>query len=222
MAQAQIRSNSSLFDSRIQQMAKIIDSQLPNPELTVVRIARELHSSPSRLRFLMRTTLGEPPKRYILMKRMLRAEVLLRSSFLSVKEVMAAVGMSDPTHFGREFRRLFGAAPREYRRQSLNDPLGRPTNQPTLEKADKQAISHQHAITILRPPTTLKLLSPVRPRTTAATPLASRSPVTGPLADSVPSGWWVTMPTAVSTLLRFPSLIRWCSIRQRRYTPACR
>ena len=44
-----------------------------------------------------------------------RASVLLERTFLSVKEVMAQVGCTDPSHFSRDFRRHHGFAPREWR-----------------------------------------------------------------------------------------------------------
>lgn len=105
-----------LGDSRVRHIINFVNSSLSDPSLTVTGIAREVHLSCSRVRFLMRTCLGHSPKHYILNARILYAERLLLSTFLSVKEVMVAVGMSDPTHFGKEFKKRFGVAPREYRR----------------------------------------------------------------------------------------------------------
>ena len=42
---------------------------------------------------------------------------LIRNSFLSIKQVMAEVGWSDPSHFCRDFKRRFGVTPRALRRQ---------------------------------------------------------------------------------------------------------
>lgn len=105
-------------DRRVQYIVKFIDLSLSNPNLNVERVAGEVHLSPSRVCFLMRNYLGQTPRRYILDKRILRAEVLLTSTFLSIKEIMFAVGMNDPTHFGKEFKKLFGVAPSQYRRNA--------------------------------------------------------------------------------------------------------
>ena len=43
--------------------------------------------------------------------RMERARLLLERAFLTVKEVMAFVGINDPSHFSRDFSRHHGVAP---------------------------------------------------------------------------------------------------------------
>jgi AraC-like DNA-binding protein len=52
---------------------------------------------------------------------MQRAEVLLRTSFLSVKEIGNRVGLSNSSHFVREFKSVYGAPPSAYR-NGLNKP----------------------------------------------------------------------------------------------------
>ena len=71
--------------------------------------------SPSTLRSIMRSAVGCSPKQYIDHTRLCRAEYLLINSLLSVKEIMAAVGLSDASNFSKKFRRYFGASPSEYR-----------------------------------------------------------------------------------------------------------
>ena len=109
-------------DARVQQIVRLIDSAIGDPALSVSRIAQEVHLSTSRVRQLLQLHLGKSPKHYLLEKRLLRAQQLFQSSsFLTVKEVMVAVGMSDPTHFGREFKKMFRMSPSEYRRASHDD-----------------------------------------------------------------------------------------------------
>jgi transcriptional regulator GlxA family with amidase domain len=43
----------------------------------------------------------------------------VRTTFLSVKEISAAVGIHDESHFLRDFKTLYGATPTERRRTSL-------------------------------------------------------------------------------------------------------
>lgn len=105
-------------DRRVQHIVKFVELSLSDPDLSVARIAGEVHLSTSRVRYLMRSSLGQTPRRYILDKRILRAEVLLTTTFLSIKEIMFAVGITDPTHFGKEFKKVFGVAPRLYRRNA--------------------------------------------------------------------------------------------------------
>jgi transcriptional regulator GlxA family with amidase domain len=115
---------SSFSDPRVRRIVMFVDRAFGDPTLTVPRIAREVHLSTSRVRQLMHVHLGQSTKHYLLSKRLLRAQVLLQSSFLSIKEVMVAVGMNDPTDFGREFKKMFGTSPRDYRR-TVHDDLSR-------------------------------------------------------------------------------------------------
>lgn len=54
---------------------------------------------------------------YVRNHRVKVAEVLLRDTTIPVQEVLTRVGFSDPSQFGRLFRRLTGHNPTEYRRQ---------------------------------------------------------------------------------------------------------
>jgi transcriptional regulator GlxA family with amidase domain len=51
-----------------------------------------------------------------------KAKDLLKNSFLSVKEVMTEVGMSDAGHFGRSFKAAYGVTPGKYRQQAPKKP----------------------------------------------------------------------------------------------------
>jgi len=44
---------------------------------------------------------------------------LLVATFLSVKEIIARVGFTDESHFVRDFKRIYGVTPTEYRKQSV-------------------------------------------------------------------------------------------------------
>jgi transcriptional regulator GlxA family with amidase domain len=43
---------------------------------------------------------------------------LLKSSFLTIKEVAVRVGVNDVSHFVRDYKALFGQTPSEARRRS--------------------------------------------------------------------------------------------------------
>ena len=51
---------------------------------------------------------------------MKEAAVLLSTTFLSVKEIMARVGFSDESHFVRDFKKIYGMTPTEYRKSKAN------------------------------------------------------------------------------------------------------
>jgi len=77
-------------------------------------LARRVGLSESRLRHLFKQDTGWSIARYARQVRLALARHLLRYPLLSVKEVAAAVGM-DPSHFTRDFTRVFGVSPRKYR-----------------------------------------------------------------------------------------------------------
>ena len=44
-----------------------------------------------------------------------RAKYLLETGFLSIKEITYSVGLSDESHFVRDFKKAYGIAPTNYR-----------------------------------------------------------------------------------------------------------
>lgn len=85
-------------------------------------IARRVNLSDSQLAHLFRRDAGISPKRFLKTVRLHRARQLLETTFLSVKQVMAQVGFNDPSHFVREFEKMFGDSPRNYRRSHIYLP----------------------------------------------------------------------------------------------------
>jgi transcriptional regulator GlxA family with amidase domain len=82
-------------------------------------IAKELNVSTSRLRSLIKVSTGVPAGRYVKRLRMCRAQQLLETTFMSVKQIMAEVGCNDQSHFVRDFKIVFGVSPTQYRSASL-------------------------------------------------------------------------------------------------------
>ena len=104
-------------DYRIVFLTDFIETNLADTHLSVGHVATQLRLSQSRVRQLMRQHMNTSLKHYIRERRLSRARELLRSSFLSVKEVMAKVGVSDPSHFSKDYKRRFKIAPGQDRLQ---------------------------------------------------------------------------------------------------------
>ncbi|HKG14784.1 MAG TPA: helix-turn-helix transcriptional regulator, partial [Pyrinomonadaceae bacterium] len=79
------------------------------------RLAESVNLSPSRLHQLFKRETGVPPARYIRLLRMQRARELLETTHLSVKQVMARVGVTDESHFVRDFKKTYGLTPARHR-----------------------------------------------------------------------------------------------------------
>jgi AraC-like DNA-binding protein len=72
---------------------------------------------------------GESPMAFVRMERLRRAQALLESSLLSVKEISNQVGFSGAEVFIRSFEKTFGCSPSRYRKKmqeggSYLDALG--------------------------------------------------------------------------------------------------
>ena len=83
--------------------------------LTQEVIARELRLSASRLRLLVRQTLGLSMGRYLMRIRLHRATALLSGGRLTVAEVAAACGFASVFAFSRAFKRGLGVPPSRFR-----------------------------------------------------------------------------------------------------------
>lgn len=104
------------MDSRIEALIALMKADL-RKVLPIGRMAQSVNLSPTRLSCLFKSETGTPPGRYLRELRMEVAAALLVDSFLSVKEIMARVGINDESHFVRDFKRATGMTPMQYRRQ---------------------------------------------------------------------------------------------------------
>jgi transcriptional regulator GlxA family with amidase domain len=104
-------------DARIAHVIRLMTLHRSAP-LPVDELARRVNLSPSYLTRLFRDEVGSAPAAFDRAQRLNRAYDLIRHSFLSIKQVMADVGWSDPSHFSRDFKRQFGSSPRALRQQT--------------------------------------------------------------------------------------------------------
>jgi transcriptional regulator GlxA family with amidase domain len=91
-------------------MTAHLQRRLPMSEL-----AQSVQVSTAHLRRLFKAETGSSPVQYLRQMRIQRAKELLESSSLSVKEVAAKVGLSDVSHFVRNFERAAGLPPTRHR-----------------------------------------------------------------------------------------------------------
>ena len=104
------------MDPRIEALITLMKADLRRM-LPISRMAQSVNLSPTRLSCLFKAETGSPPARYLRQMRMQVAATLLVETFLSVKEIMAHVGIKDESHFVRDFKRITGMTPMQYRKQ---------------------------------------------------------------------------------------------------------
>ena len=75
-----------------------------------------MNLSPSRFRHLFKQEIGTTPAQYLKEFRLRKAEKMLRTTFLSIKQILEQVGIASNAHFVRDFRQKYGMTPTAYRR----------------------------------------------------------------------------------------------------------
>jgi AraC-like DNA-binding protein len=104
------------LDKRVQKIIEMMREDVSG-ELSLGEFAQSVNLSVWRLCHLFKSDVGMPPMRYLRVLRMERAKDLLESSFLSVKEIGFRVGLTDESHFVRDFKAIYGLSPACYRTQ---------------------------------------------------------------------------------------------------------
>jgi AraC family transcriptional regulator len=99
---------------KLRRALEYIDDNLSS-DLSVEEIARAAATSPFHFSRAFKLSTGDPPHRFVLRRRVERAQDLLRSSDLPLVEVALAVGFASQAHFSTVFRRCSGMSPKKYR-----------------------------------------------------------------------------------------------------------
>ena len=98
----------------------VADRDFAEP-LDLEALAAEARLSKFHFLRLFRATYGLTPAEYVSMRRIERAQDLLRSTNLTVTEVCHAVGFSSLGSFSSRFRQLVGETPSEFQRRYAAD-----------------------------------------------------------------------------------------------------
>jgi AraC family transcriptional regulator of arabinose operon len=104
------------MDRRVEQVIAQIDADLARA-WDMAQLAEMVNLSASRFRHLFKEETGRTINQYLRERRLERVEFLLRTTFLSIKEVMSEAGASSMSHFVIYFKRRYGATPSAYRKQ---------------------------------------------------------------------------------------------------------
>lgn len=102
------------MNPRVQKVVHLIQQDLGR-KVTLTEMARSVGLSVEHLRELFKSEIGMTPIQYQKKLRLLEARHLLESTFLNVQEIVVRVGLSDDSHFVRDFKKLYGHTPAQYR-----------------------------------------------------------------------------------------------------------
>jgi len=96
----------------------LIEESYGDPDLGLGRMAETLRVSPQYLNTLFRKSWGISPYQYLVQFRIQKSkDLLLADRSRTVKEIAAAVGFQDDSHFVHTFRKLAGMTPVQFRMQ---------------------------------------------------------------------------------------------------------
>jgi transcriptional regulator GlxA family with amidase domain len=101
-------------DRRVQIVITLMENHL-HRDLSLEEMAQSVNLSASRFRHLFKAEVGVSPVRHLRLLRMQRAREMVETTFLSMKEIMSMVGVSDKRHFAEDFKRAYGLTPAKYR-----------------------------------------------------------------------------------------------------------
>ena len=101
-------------DERLKRVIDYIHSHITE-DIDIDELANEACITKAYLIRLFKREIGTSPLQYINNKKVERAQLLLYTSAMPVKEVAYALGFSDHSYFIRMFRKTSGLTPQEYR-----------------------------------------------------------------------------------------------------------
>src|SRR5580700_1261133 len=108
----------AIFDPKIGAALKAMHERVENP-WTVETLAAAAGMSRSAFALRFKELLGETPLEYLTNWRMYKATGLLQGNDRKLLEVAKSVGYDSDAAFSKAFKRVLGAAPREYRRSAM-------------------------------------------------------------------------------------------------------
>ena len=102
-------------DRRVQVIRVLLEGSF-HRKLGLREMSETVNLSPWRLAHLFKSETGMSPQRYLTLVRLQRAKNQLESTFISIQQIGAAVGIPNPSQFTKSFKAAYGMTPIEYRK----------------------------------------------------------------------------------------------------------
>jgi AraC family transcriptional regulator len=111
--------HAKLASWQIRRACEFIEARLEG-DPSIAEIARECRLSASHFARAFRQTVGMPPHRWLMQRRIQRAKELLATGELPLANIALACGFVDQSHLSRIFTQQVGSTPGRWRR--FRDP----------------------------------------------------------------------------------------------------
>ncbi len=102
-------------DSIINSVKKYVKEHISSSELNRSFLAAQIHLNPDYLSYLFHKEAGQSLSSYILEERILLAKKLLNTTNKTLQEISEMIGFSNGSYFHKQFKRLTGMTPHQYR-----------------------------------------------------------------------------------------------------------
>jgi AraC-like DNA-binding protein len=103
-------------EPRVERSLAYIASHSSRCDLTLEEVARQVNVSKWHLERLLKWHTGLTFRAAVRRERLNNARLLLESSMLTIKEIAHKVGFRYPSELDRDFKKVFGMSPRDWRR----------------------------------------------------------------------------------------------------------
>ena len=113
-ARNQSATRAGRVDAAVERAMAMLDQTLDSP-LSVPRLADAVELSQNYLARHFRRRYGVTLQRYLLLRRIELAQHLLTTTNLPINRIAERVGLPDPQHFNKQFRRLVALSPTQVR-----------------------------------------------------------------------------------------------------------
>jgi AraC-like DNA-binding protein len=123
-----VRESLASVTPRVALMLRILDAQFADSSFGVAELACAARMSPSHAVRILKTSTGFGVVGHLRQRRVALARRLLETTSFSMKEVAAAAGYSNTSHFCRQFKLICGCTPVAYRRTGGRDTSARVTS----------------------------------------------------------------------------------------------
>ncbi len=106
--------NGALDACKLNKVKDFIEDQLAE-DLSINDMAAVVHMSQFHFARAFKTATGTSPHRYLMLRRMERAKILLKVTKISIAEIAYQLGFANQSHFIAQFRKAIGTTPKSYR-----------------------------------------------------------------------------------------------------------
>ena len=108
---------SPIDEELITRAQRVVESHLADKDYNVEQFSNDMCTSRMTLYRKINSITGQSPSEFITTVRLKHAAKLLRTTSLTTQHIAELTGFSSPSYFTKNFKKMFGKLPKDYRTQ---------------------------------------------------------------------------------------------------------